>query len=118
MLVQIMLKMFFMSNLASPGDVSDAIKILKGSKSRFDDGIYGKNTRALLKMYEVHIKAPYQDGIVRPVPRELVYRGQYTKLKHLNRHWDITSSGGAMGATKEEQAHHLFHPLLLREMYG
>jgi len=118
MLVQIMLKMFFLSNLASSSEMTGAIAIFKSSKTRFDDGIYGKNTRTLLKIYEMHIKSPHQDGIVRPVPMNIVYEGPYTKLKYLNQHWDIGLSSGSMGTTKEEQARYLFQPLLFREMYG
>lgn len=118
MLIQIMLKVFFMSDLASYEESGKALAIFSSSRTRFDDGIYGANTRAVLDIYEVHSGAPYRDGIVRPIPPRLLYTKQYTKLNKLNVLWDAAMADGPIPHNKKEQARIMFHPLLYREMYG
>jgi len=118
MLLQIMLKVYFMSRSAGYEAAGKAFAILNSSKTRFDDGIYGANTRAVLDIYEVRTKAPYRDGIVRPVPPRFQYTSQYTKLNRLNNVWNSTMATSSVGTDKKEQARILFHPLLFREMYG
>ena len=84
---------------------------------RFDDGIYGSKTRALLRIYEDHIEAPFKDGIVRPTPREfIVIQGLHAKLGKLNDIWDFVMSGGAQGNTKKEQSAAL-NPRVAAELY-
>lgn len=122
LLVQGLLVQFAMSNILPEGRRTEAMSIVTSMGGRrFDDGIYGKKTRSLMKIFEDHTDAPVKDGIVRPMPFVfLTIPGLKinTKLGRLNDIWDFTMSGGALGTrTKRESAAQL-HPDLKRELYG
>ena len=119
MLVQGMLVVFAMSNVVKESRRAEARGLVTSTGGkRFDDGIYGPKTRALLKIFEDHIEAPVKDGIVRPTPREFVLiPGLHAKLGRLNDIWDFVMADGAAGSTKKEQASAL-NPIVRRRLYS
>lgn len=128
MLVQGMLKIACTSNALPQTAQAEAVAILTaGSKTRrFDDGVYGPRTRALLGLFEEHTGAPYKDGIVRPAPAAMVAAAmagarQYTKLIALNTIWDdvldATGGGSPMGVNKMSQGRRILNPVCWKELY-
>lgn len=122
LLVQGMLVQFAMSNVLPEARRTEAMAIVTsmGGK-RFDDGIYGPKTRALLKIFEDHTDAPVKDGIVRPLPFVfLTIPGLKinTKLGRLNDIWNFTMSGGALGTRTKKDSSAQLHPDLKRALYG
>src|SRR5215468_7526108 len=121
MLVQGLLNAYFLSPAGvTPHLQTKAMEIISRSASpgkRFDDGIYGDNTRAVMSLFEEDMRAPFRDGIVRKVPISDIVEGPDTKLKRLNFAWNMTMLGGAVGDTKEETGLRALHPVLVRELY-
>jgi peptidoglycan hydrolase-like protein with peptidoglycan-binding domain len=66
MLVQALLVVYSLSDVPRSNDKLEAMQILRSQRGRFDDGIYGPRTRALLKIFENQFLSPVKDGIVRP----------------------------------------------------
>jgi hypothetical protein len=121
MLVQALLRVYALSDIPRGNDKPEALRILNSQLGRFDDGIYGSRTRALLKIFEDQFHSPYKDGIVRPSPfddwfgrSEPSARG---KLCWLNEIWDLSMGPGALGSTKPEIARQVLNPILFSKLY-
>jgi peptidoglycan hydrolase-like protein with peptidoglycan-binding domain len=89
MLIQFLLRQFFLAPYVGQRKEFWCLhdKAIKGGK-RWDDGIYGPNTREGIRLFEVASSSPYKDGIVRPFPLDAdVFVSEYgtlTKLGKLN----------------------------------
>jgi hypothetical protein len=120
MLVQALLIAYFMSPAGVRPDLkAKAMAIISRFGKRFDDGIYGENTRAVMSLFEEDTRAPFKDGIVRTLgPTERVSAAPQTKLKRLNFVWNMTMLSDTLGATKKETGRRAPQPVLFREMYG
>jgi hypothetical protein len=119
MLVQALLVCYFVfTNVGVRPDLkTKAVAIISRSGKRFDDGIYGEDTRAVMSLFEQDMGAPFKDGIVRTVPTENLDRGPETKLKKLNFVWNMTMLGDMIGATKKETGRKSLQPVLFRDLY-
>jgi len=122
MLVQALLVGYFGSPTGVRPDLkAQAIQIISvysalRSGKRFDDGYYGESTRAVMRLFEEDMRAPFKDGIVRSVaPRSM--KGPETKLMRLNFQWNMTMVGGAVGDTKRETGRRALHPVLFHDLY-
>ena len=117
MLIQALLIAYFMNPSAVPAHLrAKASAIITRSGKRFDDGIYGPNTRAVMSLFEEDMRAPFRDGIVRKVPTAFT-QGPETKLKRLNFMWDMTMLSDTLGTTKKESGRRAFQPALFRDIY-
>ena len=117
MLIQALLVAYFMNPSAVPAQLrAKASAIITRSGKRFDDGIYGPNTRAVMSLFEEDMRAPFRDGIVRTAPTNFL-RGPETKLKRLNFMWDMTMLSHTLGTTKKESGRRAFQPALFRSIY-
>jgi hypothetical protein len=120
MLVQALLVTYALSEAPRGNDKLEAMKILNSQPGRFDDGIYGSRTRALLKIFENQFDFPYKDGIVRPTTDDELMKlalgsvVRRTKLSWLNEIWDETM---VWGPTKKDQARLAFNPILFSRLY-
>ena len=117
MLVQALLVAYFSSPAGVRPDLkAKAWTIISGFGKRFDDGIYGENTRQVMSLFEEDMRAPFRDGIVRRV--SVIDTGiTPTKLNKLNFVWNMTMLGGALGDTKKETGRKSLQPALFRELY-
>jgi hypothetical protein len=119
MLVQALLVTWALSEVPRANDKMEAMKILNSQPGRFDDGIYGPRTRALLRIFENQF-SPYKDGIVRPTDAfelQKFTNGIDThrpKLVWLNAIWDLSMTSGP---TKKDQARLAFNPILFSKLY-
>jgi hypothetical protein len=117
MLIQAFLVAYFMNPSTVPSHLrARASAIITRSSKRFDDGIYGPNTRAVMSLFEEDMRAPFRDGIVRKAPMNFV-AGPETKLKRLNFMWNMTMLSDTLGATKKETGRKALQPALFRELY-
>lgn len=118
MLIQAFLVAYFMNPSAvHPHLRAKASAIITRSGKRFDDGIYGPNTRAVMSLFEEDMRAPFRDGIVRKLPMNFI-AGPETKLKRLNFMWNMTMLSDTLGATKKETGRKALQPALFRELYS
>jgi hypothetical protein len=123
MLVQALLVTYALSDIPGSNDKLEALRILNSQPGRFDDGIYGSRTRALLKIFENHYHSPVKDGIVRPSSIDDILSNPHVdsrrigKLHWLNEIWDLSMSGGGMGSTKQERARIVLNPILFSRLY-
>jgi len=123
MLVQALLVVYSLSDVPRSNDKLEAMQILRSQRGRFDDGIYGPRTRALLKIFENQFRSPVKDGIVRPSSWDDLQSNWHEdspavgKLHSLNEIWDLAMTGGALGSTKEEQARQVLNPILFSKLY-
>jgi peptidoglycan hydrolase-like protein with peptidoglycan-binding domain len=117
MLVQALLMGHFMSPAGPRPDLKNrAATITSSSGKRFDDGIYGPNTRLVMALFEEDMRAPVKDGIVRAASVHNVLKGPETKLKKLNTSWNLMMLG-ELGGTKKETGRGALQPVLFRELY-
>jgi hypothetical protein len=123
MLVQSLLIAYFAEPGApvTPGRAK-AQKIIAsfGKGFAFADGIYGKATREVMRLFEEDMAAPVPDGIVRHVPDDRIKRmtAPHTKLQRLNFVWDRTMLGGAAAATKEASGRLSLPRVLFEDLYS
>lgn len=119
MLVQALLAAYFMAPFGSrrPDLKARAVTIISSLGKRFDDGIYGENTRQVMSLFEEDMGSPVRDGIVRKVGVYEIGDLPETKLKRLNFIWNSSLLGGALGATKEETGRRSLQPALYQEIY-
>ena len=119
MLVQALLVCYFVFTVVGvrPDLKAKAVAIISRSGKRFDDGIYGENTRAVMTLFEEDMRAPFKDGIVRSIPSGSLFSGPETKLKKLNFVWNMTMLNDTIGTTKQETGRRALQPVLFREMY-
>jgi hypothetical protein len=116
MLVQALLVAFFFDPTLKTPAKDRARGIITSSGKRFDDGIYGPKTRAVVGLFEETVKSPHKDGIIRRVPFEQTFDGPDTKLKKLNFAWNMTMPGDT-GSTKKESGRAALNRLLFNELY-
>jgi len=117
MLVQALLIGYFMSPAGPRADLKNrAATIISSSGKRFDDGIYGPNTRLVMALFEEDMRAPVKDGIVRTVSLHNLLSGPETKLKKLNTSWNLMMLG-ELGPTKKETGRGALQPVLFRQLY-
>jgi len=117
MLVQALLVGYFMSPAGPhPNLKNRGATIISTSGKRFDDGIYGPNTRLVMALFEEDMRAPVKDGIVRAVSLHNFLNGPETKLKRLNSSWNMMMLG-ELGGTKKETGRGALQPVLFRELY-
>ena len=120
MLVQALLVTYALSEAPRGDDKQEVMNILNSQPGRFDDGIYGSRTRALLKIFEDQFHFPYKDGIVHPSSEEDMFGAapEYSKTRGklfwLNEIWDETMT---WGPTKQDQARLAFNPILFSRLY-
>ena len=119
MLVQALLVGYFTAPFGArnPHLKTKAMTILSRIGKRFDDGIYGDNTREVMSLFEEDMGSPFRDGIVRTVPFREVGEAPETKLKRLNFIWNTNMLGGALGETKFETGKRTLQPVLFRDLY-
>jgi len=119
MLVQALLVGHFTTSLGVRPDLrAKAVAVISRSGKRFDDGVYGENTRAVMSLFEEDMRAPVRDGIVRTVPLVNITSGPETKLKRLNFVWNMTMLGEPqLGTTKKETGRRALQSALFRELY-
>jgi hypothetical protein len=117
MLVQALLVAYF----SQPAGVRPDLKARAWSAitsfgKRFDDGIYGENTRQVMSLFEEDMRAPFKDGIVRRVPTLRIDATPETKLQKLNFAWNMTMLSDSLGTTKKESGRAL-QPALYNDLY-
>ena len=118
MLVQALLVGYFMVPAGPRPDLkARAGTIIARSGKRFDDGIYGPNTRLVMSLFEEDMRAPFKYGIVRAVSVSNLLFGPETKIKKLNLSWNMMMLGGAPGGTKKETGRGALQPALFRDLY-
>ena len=117
MLVQALLVGYFMSPAGPRPDLKNrAATIISSSGKRFDDGIYGPNTRLVMALFEEDMRAPFRDGIVRTLYLHHLAHGPEAKLMRLNNSWNMMMLG-ELGGTKKETGRGALQPVLFRELY-
>ena len=117
MLLQALLVGYFMVPVGPRPDLkARAETIIASSGKRFDDGIYGPNTRLVMSLFEEDMRAPFKDGIVRRTSIYDLTNGPETKLKKLNVSWNMMMLG-PLGSTKKETGRGALQPRLFFELY-
>lgn len=121
MLIQFLVRQFFLTPYVSLRKEFWCLhdRAIKGGK-RWDDGIYGPNTREGIRLFEVASSSPYKDGIVRPFPiDEKVFISDYgslTKLGKLN--WVFDRAFGSNVHDKQHVIRTVANPALTLKLLG
>lgn len=122
MLIQHFIYEYFTSSLAVGRDATSEFHTIwfrpTSRGKRFDDGIYGPGTRRSATLWEQENRAPYKDGIFRPVPpTSISLLGNFDgfKVNLMNIVWSSKYFGKSL-SDQESIMRVTMNPLLVDEL--